>query len=436
VAGYLALLASLVLCACVTESVKPVSGRSKGIAVRPNASTAAQLASQTAASGPAPAVPDAPIASPANEATFATNVEVGVVPLGAISYDGSAMPLVSPDGRFIAAEEDEAPGWEAILAQNGAKPPLRTRLALYQTGDRTLTRLPLDQSLPPGLILGRAADDKGFLVEAPQHDGSRWIGRIAWVGGSVEWLVQGPVVAAHATLTSRGELLYITRPLDSEASDLVIRAANGAQSIRTADPGWYCYPMCTQDPDIIYALHLGADGTALEAIKLDRGPDLAAARPPQFGAVIARRSVSATVELSLARQIAISSPQPIPQQSPVKTARLAFFNPARRCMSEFRLDTASFEPLAPNSQAAVPSSDPSRPGYYCTTQTGLVFTPTNVAPGPEGIPTIRVLSSPYIARTLRLSPESMMLFGPQKDHTDQLEVVKLVIAPPQAPARN
>ncbi len=419
--------------ACVTESVVPVTGRSTGIQLHPSSSTAAANASKNGKvtpSGVTGTLPDGPLATPATAShTISSRVEVGVVPLGTLVYDGEALPLVSPDGQFIAVQDGEPPSWEAILAEAAAQPPQNASISLRQTDKHDTKPLPLN--LPPGLLLGRSCDDRGFLVEAPQSDGSRWIGRVAWVGGNLEWLVRGPLVSAHAVLTPCGELVYTSRPVESDAANLVIQGKNGAQSVRTPAEGTYAFPMCTGDPDTVYVMHLTPKTMELEAIRLDRGPDgLESNRVPTFGATIARRGMTPKGDSLIAYQIASTAAPCLPLQTgqtPDASAPLTVFHPRLGGVAEFKLDSSNFEPLAPKSISAVPAMDASRPGYFCTTPDGLIFWPTTHKPGDDTF--VRVLAAPYVARRVRGTPESLMLVGPVKGKTDQLEVVRMVIGP-------
>jgi len=94
--------------------------------------------------------------------------------LGVVLYDGQALPLVSPDGRFIAVQEGEPPTWEAILAEPAAPVPTGTAMAVYRVGEHELKREAPAREVPSGLILGRAADDRFsplHLWSVLAHDG-------------------------------------------------------------------------------------------------------------------------------------------------------------------------------------------------------------------------------------------------------------------------
>lgn len=432
----LTLAAAGLLAGCVTEQVTP----SRGMRVSPTSTTQAParpLPTRPAGPGPAPApyvLPEGPVATPAlTGRSTLSRVEVGVVPLGYITYDGQTLPLTSPDGRFIAVQEGEAPTWEVMLAEPGAEPPARTGLAVYQIGeDRSLTRVEPISPLPPGLVLGRAADDRGFLVEAPQANGSRWIGRVSWFG-ELEWLVRSSAVCAHAMLTPRGELIYTRRAVEGDAFDLVL-LSNGQESVRPADGGSYMYPMCTADAGLAYVLRLSDEGIGLEAIRLDRQ---GVEGPVRLGATIFERRIQPQADRLIAHQMAATVQPPLPARVGAVgglggDATLTMFHPRVGRMAAFRLDISTYEPLAVDSISAVVSRDPARPGYYCTSKKELVFVPASQASGGEVL-SVRVLSSPYIPRPITGSPESMILLGPVKGRPDALELVRLIVGPGAVP---
>lgn len=439
----LALAGLCSIAACVTESITPATGRSTGMKVRPGSTTTAAANTKpgavpggTGASGAtAPALPDGPVASPATASkTMSSRVEVGVVPLGVVSYDGQALPQVSPDGRFIALEEGAAPTWEAILAEPAAAPPEGAAIGIYSVGEHELKRITPSQDLPAGLIIGRAADDHGFLVESPQADGSRWIGQVSW-SGAFRWLVQGPLVNAQATLTPRGELVYTSRAVESDSANLVIQGRQGGQSVRTPGDGTYAFPMCTSDPGVVYVFRLAPVAMELIAVRLDRGSDAESSdRVPTFGATIARRGVAPKGDLTLAFQMAstVQPALPLDKGASGGHGELAIYHPRTNRMTVFSLDTVSFEPLTSKSFAAIPSQETDRPGYFCATQDGLVFSPP-IKPGQDET-SVRVVAGAFMPRRLRATPQSMMLFGPVKGRPDQFEVVRLVVGPQNAQA--
>src|SRR5438105_2598111 len=86
-------------------------------------------------------LPPGPVAAPVLDATSNSSVSVAVLPLGSVAYDGQVLPQLSPDGRFAAVEEGEAPTWPTLLAQPGARPALRTTIAAYDLSGASPIRI-------------------------------------------------------------------------------------------------------------------------------------------------------------------------------------------------------------------------------------------------------------------------------------------------------
>jgi hypothetical protein len=249
--------------------------------------------------------------------------------------------------------------------------------------------------------------------------------------------VRGPLVASHATLTARGELLYTSRAVESDSCDLVIRGKNGDQTVRTPGDGRYAFPMCTREADMVYAFHLTPAAMEVEAVRLDRGSMGASSeRAPVFGATVARRSIAPKGDMTAAFQIASTVQPALPlgkgEPSPL-SAPLTIWHPRLGRMSYFKLDTSSFEPLAGKSFAAVGSDDSDHPGYFCATDAGLVFSPAG-KPAAEDT-AVRVVAGAYMPRAIKAVPQSMMLFGQVKGRPDQYEIVRLIVGPGAAPAK-
>jgi len=403
--------AALLTAGCVTEHVRP----RRGTPVR----AAAPGASPSRVGAPPIALPSGPIASPASSVSSSSRVQVAVVPLGTLPYDGQALPLLSPDGRFLAVQSGAPPTWAAILAEPGAEPSLRTTLSAWSIGPRALERVEWPQPLPRGLVLGRGADDRGFLVEWPRDDGTRQIGRVSWATGGVDWLTEAPAVNAHAVLAG-DDLVFTRRAVSGESTELVIRAPDGRESTRRAEAGEYAFPIVA-GADALYCVVVTSAGLDFEALRIERRDGRVA-----LGAPLARARLGPRPDLVDAYQ-AVASVQPTPA-----TSTPAIFVPRLGRMAILDIDRGGFIPLAPRSVAAIPSDQASRPGWFCATPEGLVFTPADPArsASPAGSP-VRILASPYVPRAVRRAPdepESMILLGPVRGRSDHLEVLRLVFA--------
>ena len=124
--------------------------------------------------------------------TSMSRVAAAILPLGAVPYDGLTLPLITPNGRWLITQTGSIPPWESVLAEPGAVPVPASAIKVFAINDGKLKAVdwPPVQSAgtfdapPPvtsGLLLGRCAGVDAtvgwVLVERPNADGSRWIGR-------------------------------------------------------------------------------------------------------------------------------------------------------------------------------------------------------------------------------------------------------------------
>lgn len=207
-------------------------------------------------------------------------------PFGAIPTDGITLPVLSPNGRYMAVQTGAAPDLATALARPGQRPPLASRITLYRIDPRGLVRLGESDG---GLVLGRNADDRGVLVEGPQTDGTRWIGRLDWNNLEPEWLVQDGNVNAFAALGADGMLAYSARSVTSTLFDLVVRKGDSVRRLDGDGTRSYLFPALSADAATVFALVLrdgilelgSADPTSGETLKqslarafvTDRGSD-------------------------------------------------------------------------------------------------------------------------------------------------------------------
>ncbi|MHC4416791.1 MAG: hypothetical protein ACYS0G_16095 [Planctomycetota bacterium] len=196
--------------------------------------------------------PSAPI-RPASLIT--RSVSAGILPLGSVPYDNRSLPLVSPDGRFVATQTGPPLEWPALLAGAGATVPEASRVEVFQL-DRELGEAVFARATNQGILLGRAGDDAGFLVESPRPDGARWIGYTRWAGGgAAQWLVADENVNAFGCLGPGGRLAWSRRAGDAEHFDLVIRRG-GEEWTVGAQGGDWLLPIWSDVPDGLFALRL------------------------------------------------------------------------------------------------------------------------------------------------------------------------------------
>ncbi len=221
------------------------------------------------------------VARPPTDARGSTDsrVRVSVRPLGAVPFDGMTLPVVSPDGRFIAAQSGALPPWDVLLAQprstgqgTGVPARLQVLAARLQAPDSTptprapgeppggLSPLPWSGTLPRGLLLGRSADVRGVLVERPDDTGARAIGLVDWSSGQISWLANDPgTLNAHASFGPGGELAYSRRTLDQGPSagfELVVRpealSAANESVLRPGANETLCFPTFSADRSRVF----------------------------------------------------------------------------------------------------------------------------------------------------------------------------------------
>lgn len=214
------------------------------------------------------------IALPAAGAPYA-----GVRVMGSVPFDDRTLPLVSPDGHFIATQAGPTADWETILAAAGASTAVPGTVEIYRCdpGGETAALVARPQG---GLLLGRSADASGVLVESPRPGGARWIGRLGWLGGPVEWLVADDRVNAFAALGPEGRLAWSRRAPDGRGFDLVVRG-DEEWSLPAGEGDWLM-PAWSADPAGLFALRLEAG--RLDAVFMDaRGPEAAGRTSVRLG---------------------------------------------------------------------------------------------------------------------------------------------------------
>jgi hypothetical protein len=382
-------------------------------------------------------LPGDPIARPVHGGTSASRVTVTVEAMGSIEYDGLSVPVVSPDGRFVAAQSTPAPPTEQRLAIDAVRatrgePNATVSISPVTPGVGGMRTSVEVFDLDAPVLLGRDSDAQGVLVESPRPDGSRWIGVASWSaeGAQVRWLVRDRSVAAHAVFADAGALLYSRRAVGGARFSLVWRDGEGEERALSMPDVDLVFPLLAPDRRHATCLAVADNGTiALLLIDLSTGYGSGAGG--SIGRVVRRFELASSGGIGGAAQIVAAS------QSAVRGAAMGdalsggasepteaslgpiVFHPAMdRCAA---VDTSrrTLVALAPKSVAAVDAGDGRA---LCSTPEGLVLW----TPGPQagrGTAT-RVLSEDYLPRRTasaarpfillaptRRSPTSMRLFG-------------------------
>jgi len=205
--------------------------------------------------------------------TRGAHVQTGMVPLGAVPYDEFTLPLLRPGGTHVATQVGIPPRWSTALAQLDAPLPEATSIEIRAIAPGEPSRVV--HRLPNGILLGRSADDRGFLVEQPLDDGSRRIGVCSWDSATIAWLIDDGKVNAHATWGPFGELVWSRRGVNAPRFDLAIRGERASRNLAAEDGESWMFPEMSRDGELIFALRL-RDGV-LQAAAL-RGANAAALR--------------------------------------------------------------------------------------------------------------------------------------------------------------
>lgn len=409
---------------CVVVNEKPRTGLTRNPIPKTALPAGPAVRAGEAGSGP---LASGPIAAPARAAEVAdARVVVSVVPVGRVPFDGMTLPLVSPDGRFIASQTGPAPTWEAILADPAAAVLSGTTISAFAIIERPKASGGTNERSGPsiqaiawptprtaGLLLGRSCDNGGFLVESqrPGNPGARWIGRVDWVTGELSWLVQNDRINAFATLGPAGELIYSRFNTDRRAFDLVIRpiAAVPDNEVVVSPPGGesLVFPLCSLDRRHVFAIEVppGAGASlGVTAITLTSTTQ----RP---GKVVARQTLG--VEASLAAAFQCVAPMQTPWVAPTESAIVGMLTEGVALVSARTRSVVWMDPsrglssLAPSSASAVPlaTSDAGvqRAGLLLATGKELQFQAVDDSPSALGVQWSRgvsVLAGPSIPRSL------------------------------------
>lgn len=460
----LVLLALLALLAgCVTERVVktpreqaagagPVGGKAAG-----PASTGGKTATSTppGASAPADLPPPspaaasatpgaAPVASPADTAeTRSGRVLLAIRPAGFVEYDGLTLPLVAPNGEFIAVSSGQSPPWPALLAAPDAVAPNQTFITVYDISQPNPRRVAWREPVV-GFVLGRSAGPDGFLVESPRPDGSRWIGKVDWRTGEVRWLVQGSDVSSHAIQLRDGTLVWSRRPKSEPFCRLVVRTPQGAERELAESGRSLLMPLASPDQAVVAAMSVGPEQLDLVVVPL-----ATQAAEGQNLRVSSRLQVDrAGSPLSAFQAVAgiDAAPHQLGAVPDTLRPRLAgsvlFVNPRMGRICLFEPGSAAESPLPSGIAAAAAVATNSGVGLLATGPKGLELIGVRMGRNAAGKPGLEVgsamtgLNGPYVARSTSV-PDRFVLIGPAGGPDDRrLQVVSLqtLDAPPTGSA--
>ena len=409
----------LIIGACVTE-------RSPS---RPSANRPAPQAVSTTYPNELPA---GPIATPALTArTINARTLVGIRTIGSVPYDGMVLPIVSPDGRRLATQTGDPPTWPTLLAGLGAPPSARTRIEIYDITVSPPKALRPRAQLPGGLLLGRGADARGVLVESPQPDGTRRIGRVAWADASLEWFTDASAVHAFAALDAHGQVMCSRRAPDEPQFKLAIAGTPidlnpGASTLLpTYDAAAGVYAMFVEGP-------MGLEVQVRSASVAPGGSPTADALQ-----LLARRTLSDAGGAPTAYQAAEPMRAAAHADPSLGNAPgvLLFYPGARRMVV---LDPASAElvPLARDSIAGCWAPDSAGWGVLLTTPDGLVYQriSRDASTGLwAALPVARMLGEAWVPRPTMSEDAPFVLIGPDKRRLNRLTIAAMSLQDDAAP---
>jgi hypothetical protein len=248
---------------------------------------------ETSTTGSTIVPPDRSANAPAGGS--ASHTSISIRNHGTIPYDGFTLPLVSPDGTFVATQTGVAPTWPMLLGSTAGGAPRASGIDVYSIenlgGDMSVRKA---FSLKRGLVLGRSANNDGFLVEAPQPDGTRRIGFVRWTtmvdagsedtgvesdpaladdtessasetsfvksAGEPEWIVADDRTNIYGALGPDGTLAWCARSPGANESNLVIRRGDETFEIPAEDEQSWMLPTFAADGSL-FALRV-RDGVA------------------------------------------------------------------------------------------------------------------------------------------------------------------------------
>lgn len=329
--------------------------------------------------------------NPDGTVTRDATLRIVLDPLPPVRTDGFALPLFSPDGSMMAAQERSNADWPTLLAAPDSTRSLRATVALRETS-RDATRA------LEGALLGRMATEQGVLVESPREDGSRWIGMLPWKSGEPVWIAQDATVQAFAAFGPRREMAVCRRPIDRAEFDLVVSRPEGVLEWPRRDGESWLLPVVAADG--VYACSL-RDGV-LELTFLPVRPGESLTRSEAEPALLRRR-----LSLRGTSRMAFQAFAAVPPDRAATPLGLLFFHPDLRRMAIWNPRTDSVTLLAERSVAAMLQTD----------GTALVSLPDRLVmqevPPQPGLGPLQLLPGMWLVRGLE--PGGALLVGPRGD---------------------
>ncbi|MEE2681512.1 MAG: hypothetical protein VX641_03980 [Planctomycetota bacterium] len=178
---------------------------------------------------------------------------------GSIAFNGINLPLFeSAEGTHVATQEGSVAG--NLTTAESVRGAERLKVIIHRLGERGGPRQTFESE--SGILLGRNGNQRGFLVERPNEDGSRSIGLASWTDGTVDWLLDDGRVNAFGWIDTAGRIAYSTRSPDDSSFVVGIREADGTRwTIEEDLPYSWMFPILDPDGQTLFSVRLG-DGYA------------------------------------------------------------------------------------------------------------------------------------------------------------------------------
>jgi len=186
-----------------------------------------------------------------------------VAPLGAVPWNEHSIPLVHPGSEYIAVQSGDPVSWDIRLASAEAGVLGNTAITVYRvekSADSGRPFLSKQYRLVDVGLLGREANESGFLIESPQDDGARWIGFVDWESGQLSWLVRGSDVNAFGSLSDDGRLAWSWRSVEEARFGLIVQGDNEVYRL-PADGGDWLMPVWSGNGKVLFSFRLSEDDT-------------------------------------------------------------------------------------------------------------------------------------------------------------------------------
>jgi len=275
--------------------------------------------------------------SPDGIVTRDAMLQLTLDPLEPVQTDGFLLPLISSDGARVAWQSQSNADWPTLLAQPDATTALRASVSgksIASGGGWTQTE---------SLLLGRMTTVNGIVVEAPQANGSRWIGLLAWDGSATEWFVKDVNVNAFAAIGPRGELAWCRRASAATEFDLVVQRPEGQLEWPRREGESWMMPVVAKDG--VYACSLRDGILELAFLPLRAGESLS--RSEAEPAILRQRiSIRGTARNAFQSFVACTPDRAVTSQG------LLFYHPDLRRMVIWNARNGSMTLLAEGSLAA------------------------------------------------------------------------------------